>query len=83
FTVSVAANGNVTLDQARAVVHADPSNPDDSRSLTSDNLVTLTATKTDGDGDSALATLNIGQNLVFKDDGPSITTTGVEPTLTV
>ncbi|VVP96292.1 hypothetical protein PS938_02053 [Pseudomonas fluorescens] len=83
FTVSVAATGSVTLDQIRAVVHSDPTNPDDSTSLTSDNLVTLTATKTDGDGDSALATLNIGQNLVFKDDGPSISTTGVEPTLTV
>ena len=45
--------------------------------------MTLTAIKTDGDGDSAQATLNIGQNLVFKDDGPSITTTGTEPTLTV
>ncbi|WP_411741585.1 DUF5801 repeats-in-toxin domain-containing protein [Pseudomonas sp. GL-R-26] len=83
FTVSVAANGSVTLDQVRAVVHANTANPDDSTSLTSDSLVTLTATKTDGDGDSAQATLNIGQNLVFKDDGPSITTTGTEPTLTV
>ncbi|QHF28931.1 DUF5801 repeats-in-toxin domain-containing protein [Pseudomonas sp. R32] len=83
FTVSVAANGDVTLDQLRAVVHPDATDPDDSTSLTSDNLVTLTATKTDGDGDSAQATLNIGQNLVFKDDGPSISTTGTEPTLTV
>ena len=83
FTVSVAANGDVTLDQLRAVVHSDASNPDDSKTLTSDSLVTLTATKTDKDGDSAQATLNIGQNLVFKDDGPSISTTGTEPTLTV
>ncbi|MCP6697943.1 DUF5801 repeats-in-toxin domain-containing protein [Pseudomonas donghuensis] len=83
FTVSVAANGDVTLDQLRAVVHSDTTNPDDSTSLTSDNLVTLTATKTDGDGDSVQATLNIGQNLVFKDDGPSINTTGTEPILTV
>ncbi|WP_256580475.1 DUF5801 repeats-in-toxin domain-containing protein, partial [Pseudomonas sp. Irchel s3h14] len=83
FTVSVAANGDVTLDQIRAVVHPDTTNPDDSKTLTSDNLVTLTATKTDGDGDSAQATLNIGQNLVFKDDGPSINTTGTEPTLAV
>ncbi|EJT82962.1 hypothetical protein PPS11_41510 [Pseudomonas putida S11] len=45
--------------------------------------MTLTATKTDKDGDSAQATLNIGQNLVFKDDGPSISTTGTEPVLTV
>ncbi|WP_349747524.1 DUF5801 repeats-in-toxin domain-containing protein, partial [Pseudomonas frederiksbergensis] len=83
FTVSVAANGEVTLDQIRAVVHPDATNPDDSKTLTADTLVTLTATKTDGDGDSAQATLNIGQNLVFKDDGPSISTTGTEPTLTV
>ncbi|CAG8871254.1 DUF5801 repeats-in-toxin domain-containing protein [Pseudomonas fluorescens] len=83
FTVSVAVNGSVTLDQIRAVVHPDPTNPDDSTSLTSDNLVTLTATITDKEGDSDQATLNIGQNLVFKDDGPSITTTGTEPTLTV
>jgi hypothetical protein len=83
FTASVAANGDVTLDQLRAVVHPDATNPDDSTSLSADNLVTLTATITDKDGDSAQATLNIGQNLVFKDDGPSISTTGTEPTLTV
>ncbi|WP_256207008.1 DUF5801 repeats-in-toxin domain-containing protein [Pseudomonas sp. ABFPK] len=83
FTVSVASNGSVTLDQLRAIVHPDTSNPDDSKTLTSDNLVKLTATKTDKDGDSAQATLNIGQNLVFKDDGPSISTTGTEPVLTV
>ncbi|WP_237887065.1 DUF5801 repeats-in-toxin domain-containing protein [Pseudomonas sp. PGPR40] len=83
FTVSVAANGDVTLDQQRAVVHPDATNPDDSTTLSADNLVTLTATTTDGDGDSVQATLNIGQNLVFKDDGPSITATGEEPTLTV
>ncbi|MGK7543243.1 DUF5801 repeats-in-toxin domain-containing protein, partial [Salmonella enterica] len=75
-------NGDVTLDQQRAIVHADTSNPDDSRTLTSDDLVKLTATKTDGDGDSAQATLNIGQNLVFKDDGPSISPVGTEPVLT-
>ena len=83
FTVSVAANGDVTLDQIRAVVHPDTNNPDDAKTLTSDNLVTLTATITDKDGDSAQTTLNIGQNLSFKDDGPSVSTTGTEPTLTV
>ncbi|WP_225603502.1 DUF5801 repeats-in-toxin domain-containing protein [Pseudomonas sp. PDM09] len=83
FTVSVAANGDVTLDQLRAVVHPDATDPDDATSLSSDDLVTLTATITDKDGDSAQATLNIGQNLVFEDDGPSISTTGTEPTLTV
>ncbi|AMX94560.1 hypothetical protein A4R28_16495 [Mesorhizobium ciceri] len=83
FTVSVSAAGAVTLDQLRAVVHADASNPDDSTSLAADNLVTLTATVTDKDGDHLSASLDIGQNLNFKDDGPSISTTGTEPTLTV
>ncbi|WP_284282781.1 calcium-binding protein, partial [Mesorhizobium amorphae] len=41
-------------------------------SLTADNLVTLTATITDKDGDSSAATLNIGQNLTFLDDGPTV-----------
>ncbi|MDX8450519.1 calcium-binding protein, partial [Mesorhizobium captivum] len=41
-------------------------------SLSADNLVTLTATITDKDGDSSSATLNIGQNLTFLDDGPTV-----------
>ncbi|MEO6563903.1 MAG: DUF5801 repeats-in-toxin domain-containing protein [Nitrosospira sp.] len=72
FTVSAAANGDVTLDQLRAVVHPDTTNPDDAKSLSADNLVTLTGTITDKDGDSASAVLNIGANLVFKDDGPTV-----------
>ncbi|PZV38975.1 DUF5801 repeats-in-toxin domain-containing protein [Mesorhizobium kowhaii] len=83
FTVSVSATGSVTLDQIRAVVHPNANDPDDSKTLAADNMVKLTATITDKDGDHLSATLNIGQNLVFKDDGPSISTTGVEPTLTV
>ncbi|HKX92808.1 MAG TPA: DUF5801 repeats-in-toxin domain-containing protein [Sphingomicrobium sp.] len=83
FTVSVDASGNVTLDQIRAVVHPNPSNPDDSVTLAADNLVSLTATVTDKDGDSASATLNIGQNLNFEDDGPSISLSGSENSLTV
>ena len=40
----------------------------------------LTATANDKDGDQASARLNIGQNLVFKDDGPTIHVTGSAPT---
>ncbi|TPI81951.1 DUF5801 repeats-in-toxin domain-containing protein [Mesorhizobium sp. B2-8-9] len=82
FTVSVDASGNVTLDQIRAVVHP-TSDPDESKTLAADNLIQLTATVTDKDGDHAPATLDIGQNLNFKDDGPSITADGTKPTLTV
>ena len=72
FTVTVnSVTGAVTLDQIRAVVHPtlDPNEP---KSLSADNLVTVTATITDKDGDTQNATLNIGSNLVFLDDGPSI-----------
>ncbi|MBY5347597.1 DUF5801 repeats-in-toxin domain-containing protein [Rhizobium leguminosarum] len=72
FTVSVTAAGLVSLDQARAVVHADASDPDDSITLAAADLVTLTATITDGDGDHAAATHNIAQNFNFEDDAPII-----------
>ncbi|KQU71853.1 hypothetical protein ASC75_24125 [Aminobacter sp. DSM 101952] len=71
FTVKVNANGDVTLDQIRSVRHENTNDHDDARSLAED-LVKLTATVTDADGDSQSATLNIGDNLVFKDDGPSV-----------
>jgi hypothetical protein len=84
FTVSVDGGGNVTLDQIRAIVHPDASNPNDAKTLAAANLVALTATATDKDGDSASTTLNIGQTLVFRDDGPSIALSGVAtPVLTV
>ncbi len=83
FTVSVNASGVVTLDQQSAVVHPNTADPDDSVSLTAANLVQLTATITDADGDTADATLDIGQNLNFLDDGPAISTTGSAPSLSV
>src|SRR5262249_6235627 len=72
FVVSVDASGNVTLDQQRALVPTNPNDPDESRGLPGSNLVVLTATATDGDGDHAAAPLDLTPQLVFKDDGPSI-----------
>ena len=77
FTVSVnSASGLVTLDQIRAVVHTTSSNPDTSEGagLSLDSLIALTATVTDKDGDTATASVNIGSNLTFLDDGPSLGT---------
>ncbi len=71
FRLTVAPDGTATLDQMRAVKHADHSSPDDSVSLSA-TLIRLTATVTDGDGDTASATISIGNALVFKDDGPSL-----------
>ena len=82
FSVSVNGAGVVTLDQVRAVVHP-TLDPDEPKTLSADNLVTLTATITDKDGDTSNATLNIGQNLTFKDDGPSISFNATNTGLTV
>jgi hypothetical protein len=75
FRISVDADGNVTLDQSRAIEHNDPSDPDEASSpatLSAADLVTLTATVTDGDGDTGSATADIGLAFQFKDDGPGV-----------
>ncbi|WP_431122490.1 DUF5801 repeats-in-toxin domain-containing protein [Variovorax paradoxus] len=76
FTVSVSAAGLVTLDQLRAIVHPDATNPDDSKTLSAADLIVLTRTDTitdkDGDQNTGSDFLNIGQALNFEDDGPSI-----------
>ena len=65
----------MSLDQSRSIVHADPTNPNDSIYFLADNLITLSVTATDGDGDTATvaAPINIAQNFMFLDDGPAIT----------
>ncbi|WP_156085491.1 retention module-containing protein [Billgrantia saliphila] len=73
FTVSVDANGVVSLEQHRAVQHSlqgavgesDPAN------ILSD-VIFLTQTVVDGDGDIAAATIDIGQVIYFLDDGPTV-----------
>jgi hypothetical protein len=83
FVVSVAQTGVVTLDQQRAIVHANPDDSDESRGLTGSNLVVLTATAYDGDGDHAAAPLDLTGLLNFKDDGPSIVVNGnPQPSIT-
>ncbi|RWP70991.1 DUF5801 repeats-in-toxin domain-containing protein [Mesorhizobium sp.] len=73
FRISIDADGLVTFNQSRAVLHANAADPNDTRTLTSASLIQLTATITDGDGDTAQATANIGTSFVFTDDGPTIT----------
>ncbi|MBA4502778.1 DUF5801 repeats-in-toxin domain-containing protein [Marinobacterium marinum] len=71
FTITVDANGKVTLTQQRPMKHSDASDPDDSFTLPSDSIK-LTATVEDKDGDNASASINIGGKFEFKDDGPSV-----------
>ncbi|MFV3334858.1 retention module-containing protein [Pseudomonas sp. NY15437] len=70
FRVYVDGDGKVTLEQLRALAHPDASNPDDALNLP--GQITLTATITDKDGDSASAQIDLGSKLTFLDDGPSI-----------
>ncbi|WP_221627178.1 immunoglobulin-like domain-containing protein [Halopseudomonas xiamenensis] len=76
FTISVDANGEVTLTQNRPLHHTDPNNHDDVLRLP-DGSLKLTATATDGDGDTDSASVDIGGRFSFKDDGPTI---GAAPT---
>ncbi|MFN7090500.1 MAG: Ig-like domain-containing protein, partial [Allorhizobium sp.] len=79
FSISVDAEGKVTLAQFREIDHSrsDSNGPytTDIKEL-ADNLVKLTATVTifDGDGDRASdsETIDLGGNIRFQDDGPRI-----------
>ncbi|HEX8030167.1 MAG TPA: DUF5801 repeats-in-toxin domain-containing protein, partial [Vicinamibacterales bacterium] len=86
FTLSVnTATGDVTLTQDRAVHENTASSPDTGEGISlTGGLVTLTATVTDKDGDSASQSLDLGSKATFHDDGPSITLSGTPaPTLNV
>ena len=88
LTIAVDSNtGAVTLTQNNSVVHDDPQDPAETGTsaagLAAANLVTLTATITDGDGDTASTSRDIGDAFKFEDDGPSITPSEASvPTLT-
>ncbi|WP_371365920.1 retention module-containing protein [Pseudomonas sp. QL9] len=74
FSVTV-SNGVVTLDQQRAMVHPDTSDANDPLSIGA-GKISLFASITDGDGDKASASIDLGGKLTFLDDGPSISLSG-------
>ncbi|SMQ60375.1 type I secretion C-terminal target domain (VC_A0849 subclass) [Devosia lucknowensis] len=82
FTIAVAADGSVTVNQFRAIVHDDKTDHDEHNDANDGNLATgienlagkisLKVTVTDGDGDKASDSINLGKLISFEDDGPSI-----------
>ena len=74
FTVTVDSDGEVTLTQLRAVEHDDATDPDEANSPATINAgaISLVATVSDADGDSADASLDLGVLFAFEDDGPSV-----------
>ena len=89
FTVAVdAETGVITLTQERAIRHDDTPPPDDDspdpEHLSAANLIQLTATVTDKDGDTDSAVSNIGGALEFTDGQPTIdATNGTAASLSV
>ncbi|MHC2437127.1 DUF5801 repeats-in-toxin domain-containing protein [Bradyrhizobium sp. USDA 4451] len=78
FTLTVnTATGDVTLTQDRAVHENTASSPDTGEGISlTGGLVTLTATVTDKDGDSASQHIDLSSHVTFHDDGPSVTLSG-------
>jgi len=75
FTVEVDATGELTLTQLRALVHPDPAQADEGKSMAAD-LIKVVATVTDSEGfeagDSASAELSVSERMTFHDDAPAL-----------
>ncbi|TKV83638.1 hypothetical protein FDV58_00040 [Bradyrhizobium elkanii] len=86
FTITInEMTGIVTFTQVNNIWHADPTNPDDSATLTlsAANLLQVVQTITDADGDSVTTPLDVGTGVfTIQDSGPTAgTVTGPTDTL--
>jgi len=72
LTISVDGDGNVTFDQLRAVKHVEGDAVEDDEIGFAAGSVSLTATVTDGDGDTASDGLDISSAFKICDDEPTV-----------
>ena len=79
FRVSLTGT-DVKLEQFRAISHSDTSQADEPAHLTGSNLISVTATVTDNDGDKAASTVDLSGAISFKDDGPKVKLNAVSST---
>ena len=72
FRITTADNGDVTFTQSNNIWHANTGDHDDSQGLKlADGTLKLVLTLTDGDGDHAAGSLDIGNGVfAIEDDGP-------------
>ena len=77
FTITVDSTGSVEFDQLRAVQHDITTDHNDAEPVPgwAADLITLTATIVDSDGDTASATADIGGAFQILDDGPTVSAT--------
>ena len=86
FTLSIdSSSGDMTLTQYRAMVQPDGTNPDGSEGVfLNSDLVSVTLTVTDGDGDTASSSAVHLNNVVeFLDDGPTASFTMTATTVSI
>ncbi|WP_100639511.1 immunoglobulin-like domain-containing protein [Marinobacter salexigens] len=73
FTIEVDQDGKVTLTQHAPLLHGETHTSTDVQLAINKAAISLKATATDGDGDTAPVALeNIGDRFVFQDDGPAL-----------
>ena len=73
FTLVADGTGHVTMTELRGVHEGVGETPDSSEGvILAANLVSLTATVTDGDGDKASASIDLGPQITIHDDGPTL-----------
>ncbi|MFL0355979.1 DUF5801 repeats-in-toxin domain-containing protein [Erythrobacter sp. GH1-10] len=74
FTLALdTATGEISQTQLRAIEHDDPADPVESGASAATmaaDLISITATVTDGDDDTDSASIDIGSSFTFEDDGP-------------
>ncbi|KKB79369.1 hypothetical protein VW29_17555 [Devosia limi DSM 17137] len=74
FTVEILADGTLKVTQNVALNHQQdgftPADHDDALDL--DGLIQATVTVRDGDGDTASQSVEIGDKITFRDDGPTV-----------
>uniref|UniRef100_UPI003B9F7214 DUF5801 repeats-in-toxin domain-containing protein n=2 Tax=Aeromonas enteropelogenes TaxID=29489 RepID=UPI003B9F7214 len=71
FKLEIGEDGKLSVTQYVAIQHPDnPDNYDEPVDLT--DKLSAVVTTTDGDGDVASQSVSIGAGVVFKDDGPSL-----------
>ncbi|MDT8877944.1 DUF5801 repeats-in-toxin domain-containing protein, partial [Halomonas saccharevitans] len=72
FTVTINADGTLSVSQNVALEHQDPTDDNDTLDLA--GLITATVTVTDADGDTDSTSAEVGGAVTFFDDGPSVET---------
>ena len=84
FTLTVEATGHVTMTELRGVDQGAGESPDISEGAhLAAGLVSLTATVTDNNSNTASASVDLGPNITIHDDGPTITAIGTGPAISV